>query len=281
MEKFCQAAFGIAAALAVVLAVLPSAGCRPAPADSTAPLPAAATVLIYTKNGTGYVHENIKASVDCLKKICAAHGWAYEVTDDAAVFTPGKISGFDVLVFSNTNNETFDTDAQREVFREYIRAGGGFVGIHSVCGSERSWPWFWANLGGKFVRHPKLQPFEIRVVDADHPSTRHLPKTWAWEDECYFMNELNPGIHVLLAADLTTIEDAEKDRYPGRVFGDVFPLCWYQEFEGGRQWYTALGHQIEHYEDADFIRHLAGGIAWALGRNEFHKPTIQAGRQKP
>jgi type 1 glutamine amidotransferase len=101
-------------------------------------------VLIYTKNGKGYVHDNIPASVECLKGICTTNGWTYEVTDNAGIFTQEKIKGFDVLVFSNTNNETFDSNDQRQVFQGYIRGGGGFVGIHSACGSERAWPWFWA-----------------------------------------------------------------------------------------------------------------------------------------
>jgi type 1 glutamine amidotransferase len=224
-------------------------------------------VLIYTKNGTGYVHDNIAASVACLKKICQTNGWAFEVSDDASIFTAEKIKVFDVLVFSNTNNETFDTEEQRKVFQDYIRNGGGFVGIHSACGSERQWPWFWANLGGKFVRHPPLQPFDIKVIDNANPSTQHLPDIWKWEDECYYMNELNPAIHILIAVDLRTIEDSKKDSYPGRIFGDYFPLAWCQEFDGGRQWYTALGHKIEHYSDKNFIQHLAGGIRWAMQKN--------------
>ena len=227
-------------------------------------------VLIYTKNGEGYVHKNIPASVKCLEKICKSNSWTFEATDNAGVFTKEKIGKFDVLIFSNTNNETFDTDEQKKVFQDYIRGGGGFVGIHSVCGSERQWPWFWANLGGKFVWHPKYQPFEILVVDKNHPSTSHLDDVWKWRDECYFMNELNPGLHVLLAVDLKSLKidtDRIKD-YPGRTFGDRFPLVWCQEFEGGRQWYTALGHSDEHYEDDSFIKHLAGGIRWAMTKSE-------------
>jgi type 1 glutamine amidotransferase len=225
-------------------------------------------VLVYTKNGKGYVHENIPASVECLKKICAANRWTCEVTNDASVFTPGKIKTFDVLVFDNTNNETFDTEEQKKVFQDYIRGGGGFVGIHSSCGSERQWPWFWANLGGKFVRHPKYQPFDIKVIDAKHPSTDSLPAVWKWEDECYYMNHLNPGLHVLLAVDLTTVTDDKMKEYPGDIFGTYFPLCWYQEYDGGRQWYTALGHNPKHYQDSNFIKHLTGGIRWAMKKNK-------------
>lgn len=232
---------------------------------------AGGNVLIYTKNGQGYVHDNIAASVECLKKICDENRWTYEVSGDASVFTADKISQFDVLVFSNTNNEAFDNEQQRNVFQDFIRGGGGFVGIHSACGSERNWPWFWANLGGKFVRHPKLQKFDIAVIDAKHSSTDFLPKTWKWEDECYFMNQLDPNIRILLAVDLKTVVDDKKKEYPGEVFGDYFPLAWYQEFDGGRQWYTALGHKNEHYKDEDFIKHLTGGMQWAMTKNKTEK----------
>jgi type 1 glutamine amidotransferase len=244
-------------AITVLLMILPAGllfcGCATKP-----------NVLIYTKNGKGYIHENIQSSVDCLKAICRREKWDCLVTDDANVFSADKIKTFDVLVFDNTNNEAFDTEEQKNIFVDYIHHGGGFVGIHSACGSERNWPWFWANLGGKFVRHPVYQPFDIKVIDAKHPSTDFLPPVWKWEDECYYLNNLNLGIHVLLAADLTTVKDDQMKTYPGDVFGKSFPLCWYQEYEGGRQWYTAMGHNPKHYQDPNFIKHLTGGIRWAM-----------------
>jgi len=73
-----------------------------------------------------------------------------------------------------------------------------------------------------------------------------------------------PDIHVLLVADMNTVEDEKKGEYPGEVFGDTFPLAWCHEFDGGRQWYTALGHRSEHYSDPQFMQHILGGIAWVV-----------------
>lgn len=221
-------------------------------------------VLIYTKNGEGYVHDNIAASVEALEEICARMNIKTSISDDAAIFDSKKIYKYDAIIFSNSNNEAFDTDQQRENFQEYIRSGKGFVGVHSACGSEREWPWFWSMLGGTFIRHAPLQEFDIKVIDPEHISTKHLPETWPWEDECYYMNQLNPAIHVLIAADLTTVKDKQRAEFPGEIFGDLFPLAWYHEFEGGRSWYTALGHKIEYYKDENFRKHLAGGIVWVL-----------------
>ena len=223
-------------------------------------------VLIYTKNGEGYVHENIAASVAALEKICHAEKFLTEVSDQPEVFTAEYLERFDAVIFSNTNNEGFGTDEQKKAFQDYIRSGGGFVAIHSANATERQWPWYWALVGGKFVRHAPHQEFDVLVTDPNHPSTSHLPVRWTITDECYYSFQLNPDIHVLLSADLSTIEDEGKAEYPGETFGQQFPLCWCHEFEGGRQWYTALGHDIEFYEDPLLVQHLRGGLLWVLDK---------------
>lgn len=222
-------------------------------------------VLIYTKNGKGFVHKNIPQSIETIKGICQKNGWSCEASDDPSIFVTEKIAEFDVLVFSNTNNETFDTDEQKQVFKKYIQGGGGFAAIHSACASERQWPWYWANVGCKFVTHPPFQEFDIKVLDKKHPSTEFLPDVWKVKDECYMLDHISFNLNVLLAADLRTVKFSEKKpRRQGRAFGDYTPLCWYQEFDGGRQWYTALGHASKMYKDPTFIKHIEGGIRWAM-----------------
>lgn len=222
------------------------------------------SILIYTRNGEGYVHDNIAASVTALKEICKELGIQTTSSDDPAIFENKKLNRFDAIIFSNSNNEAFLTDEQRTNFQNYIRSGKGFMGIHSANASERDWEWYRQMLGGKFVRHPALQDFDIFVIDKYHPSTSHLPEIWKWEDECYYSNYLNPSLHIILTADLSTVEDSKKEVYPGKVFGDQFPLAWCHEFEGSRVFYTALGHKIEYYKDENFRKHLKGGIIWIL-----------------
>jgi uncharacterized protein len=221
-------------------------------------------VLIYTKNGEGYVHDNIAASVAALEKICAEEGILTDVSDQPSVFTNENLAQYDAIVFSNTNNKGFDNQAQKKAFQEYIRSGGGFAAIHSANATARDWPWYWAMVGGKFIRHAPHQEFDVLVTDPNHPSTAHLPARWTIKDECYYSFQLNPDIHVLLSADMTTVEDKGKDEYPGETFGQQFPLCWYHQFEGGRQWYTALGHDPWFYEDPLFVEHLKGGLLWIM-----------------
>ena len=223
-------------------------------------------ILLYTRNGLtlegkkGYVHENIPNSVAMIRKLGAENGFAVDVSDDPATFTDANLKQYRALVFSNTNNQIFDTAEQQAALQRYIRGGGGFAGIHSTCGSMRAWPWFWAMAGGSFVRHPKLQEFTIKVVDRKHPSTSAFPESFRWTDEFYFLRDMPPDLHVLLAGDLSTLTDPQKPANEA-----TRPLAWYHSFEGGRCWFTTLGHRKEAYSDPSFEKHILGGIRWAMG----------------
>ena len=226
-------------------------------------------VLVYTRNfvttGKGFVHDNIQHSVDAVKKMGKENGFGVEATDDPKVFTDANLKQYKALVFANSNNEAFENDSQREAFKRYIQAGGGFVGIHSATGSERTWPYYWSLCGGKFLRHPKFQPFTVRVKDPSHPSAKQLPATFEWTDECYYHTNMNPDIKVILVTDPAKLNDPKKNEYPGDRFGDSMPLAWYHLFDGGRSFYTALGHKKEDYANPLLYNHILGGILWAMG----------------
>ena len=62
---------------------------------------------------------------------------------------------------------------------------------------------------------------------------------------------------------LATLDEAS---YTGGTMGDDHPVMWYHGFEGGRAWYTALGHGSESYSEELFVQSLLGGIEYAAGR---------------
>ena len=223
-------------------------------------------ILVYTKNGEGYVHDNIENSVIALKALGQQYGFTVDATDDPSVFTDEKLRQYDALVFSNTNNDVFDTDAQRVALMRYIQAGGGFVGIHSASGTERKWKWFKQLLGATFYWHDKFQPFTVNVIDANHPSVAHLPRKWVRVkgDEFYYLKQLHINLHVVAVNDATTLQGENARRLD--TFGDVFPSVWCHEFDGGSSWYTSLGHDKADYMDEEFRKHMLGGIEWVISK---------------
>lgn len=222
-------------------------------------------VLVYTKNGKGYVHDNIAAGVASIRQLGAKHGFSVDVSDNPADFTDDNLKKYNALIFNNTNNGVFDTDGQKLALMHYIQAGGGFVGLHSATGTERSWPWFKRLIGASFQRHARHQPFTDIVIDKTNPSTAVLPGNWQQDDECYFFKEVNPDLHVLLAHNLSTLLD-DKDKPD--FYGASSPSAWCHTFDGGRQWYTSLGHDSTTYFKPDFQQHILGGIQWVIGENK-------------
>ena len=182
-------------------------------------------VLVYQKNGRGFVHDNLAASAAAIRELGKQNGFGVDVSTNPAVFADETLKKYRVLIFANSNNEAFENDEQRAAFQRYLRSGGGFMGIHSSTGSERQWAYFQQMQGAKFLRHSPLQKFTVNVVDTNHPATAHLANVWAWEDECYFFTNLNPGLRVLLTVDTRSLKDPKLATAPGQKSNGVFPLA--------------------------------------------------------
>jgi uncharacterized protein len=226
-------------------------------------------VLVYTRNytpdGKGYVHDNIATSVEAIKKMGAESHFTVDSTDSPEVFTDANLAQYASIVFANSNNEAFSTEAQREAFRRYIESHHGFVAIHSASGSERNWPYFWQVLGGKFVEHPVLQTFTVQVADPTFPVVKGLPTDFAWTDECYFTDQLNSDIHPVLTTDRSKLSGLEKMKTDPNTYPNPLPLAWFHTFDGGREFYIALGHRKEDYANPILYNTIRQGILWSVG----------------
>jgi type 1 glutamine amidotransferase len=114
-------------------------------------------------------------------------------------------------------------------------------------------------VGAYFRSHPATQTATVNVVSRNHPSTRCLGATWTRKDEWYdFREQPVKGTTILATLDEST--------YRGGRMGKLHPVVWYHRFEGGRSFYTELGHTDESFAEPAYLTHLAGGIIWASTR---------------
>jgi type 1 glutamine amidotransferase len=214
-------------------------------------------VLVFSAT-EGFRHESIAAGVAAVRSLGARHGFAVDATEDPSAFTDRRLARYAAVVWLNTTGDVLD-GAQQGAFRRYVRRGGGFAGVHSAADTEYGWRWYGRLLGARFRRHPAVQSATIRVVDRRHPSTRALPRRWQRTDEWYdFRAQPRRGVRVLALLD--------EGSYAGGSMGARHPIAWYRRFQGGRSWYTALGHTAESYAEPRLRAHLLGGIRWAAGR---------------
>ncbi|MEM7187561.1 MAG: ThuA domain-containing protein [Bacteroidota bacterium] len=214
------------------------------------------TVLVFAKTD-GYVHESIAAGMSALVRMGYLNEFNVETSQDASLFTSENLKRFKAVVFLNTTGDILNNE-QEEAFQQYIQNGGGFVGIHAAADTEYDWPWYGKLVGAYFESHPDQQTARIDVIDRSHGSTQHLPEIWEHFDEWYNYKQISSDIKVLATLD--------EDSYKGGNNGDFHPIAWYQEFDGGRMFYTGLGHVSEVYKNEKFLTHLLGGIEYVMGR---------------
>lgn len=215
------------------------------------------SVMVFSKT-EGYRHDCIETGIKSIQKLGKENDFKVDMTEDSNVLISG-LNNYDVIIFLNTTGDIL-ADAQQEKFEKYIKKGGGFVGIHSAADTEYDWPWYGKLVGAYFLSHPKQQQATINVVNSEHLSTSFLGLKWSKFDEWYNYKNINTDINVLMKLD-------EKS-YEGGKNGDNHPIAWYHKYEGGRVFYTGLGHTKKSYQDEKFLKHILGGINYAMGRSK-------------
>lgn len=161
------------------------------------------------------------------------------------------------LLMLFTIGETEWSGEQRSVIEHRVRQGDlRFVGMHSASDSSYGWPAYGEFIGARFAGHPVTGILPVQVIDHDHPATRHLPAQWHFNEELYLFSNLAEDRHDLLGLEFGHSHDGAAN--------EVLPLAWCIERGPMRAFYTALGHFGAAYENVDFVRHLGGGVAWAL-----------------
>jgi type 1 glutamine amidotransferase len=212
-------------------------------------------MLVFSKTA-GFTHDSIPAGWAMVDSLAAANDFEVEKTLDAAIFTDTGLAPFQVVFFLNTTDDILD-GAQQTAMENFIRSGKGFVGCHSATDTEDGfgWAWYQELVGSDYSGHGLAnQPGTLTVEPTalNHPATKDLPQSWNRNDEWYtFKRDVSslPGVTVLL-----------------RFSGDNRPMAWTRVWDGGRSFYTAVGHGSDAFQEELVQKHILGGILWASGR---------------
>src|SRR3989440_4710539 len=205
-------------------------------------VPAAAApfqVLVFSKT-TGFRHDSIPAGIAAIRQLGQQNNFLVDATEDDTQFTDTNLARYAAVVFLSATGDPVSTQAEKDAFQRYIERGGGFVGIHAASDSGYTWPWYGQLVGTYFKQHPAIQQATVRIEDPAHPSTTGLPASWIRTDEWYdFQTNPRPNVHVLTTLDEST--------YSGGTMGADHPNTWCHNFDGGRAWYTGMGHTIQSF----------------------------------
>lgn len=219
--------------------------------------------LLFTKTA-GWQHDSIPYGISAVKGLAKLHDFEVQQTDDASVFSGPSLDQFDVVIFLLTTGDVLD-ESQQEAFQKFIQQGKGYVGVHSAADTEHEWPWYRGLVGRTFVIHPTVQTAKLDVLGQGFPGVEYMPSRFLWTEEYYtYSAEHSDSLNYILSVDEATYKpEANWGELKSVGMGMFHPMAWYQEYGGGRAFYTGLGHLPESYGSAMFMAHLYGGIYWA------------------
>ena len=227
-------------------------------------------VLVFSKT-MGFKHASIPTGIEAVKKLGLENGFVVDTTKNASLFIDDNLKQYSAIVFLSTTGNVLD-HFQEAAFERYIQSGGGFVGIHAATDTEYDWGWYNKLVGAQFQSHPAGTPnSDFIIKNNSFIATKHFTDSiWNRDDELYNFKNFNNEVNVLVTVD--------ENSYEGGENGGFHPMSWYHEFDGGRAFYTAAGHTDESFSEAGFLKHILGGIQYAIGENlklDYTKATTQ------
>tara|TARA_R110002153_G_scaffold94179_1_gene227308 strand:- start:6699 stop:10094 length:3396 start_codon:yes stop_codon:yes gene_type:complete len=216
-------------------------------------------VLVFSKT-MGFKHASIPTGIAAIQKLGQENGFAVDTTKNAELFTDENLKQYSAIIFMSTTGNVLD-QFQEAAFERYIQAGGGYVGVHAAADTEYDWGWYNDLAGAQFLSHPSGTPTaDFIIKDKNFIATKFFTDSvWNRTDELYNYKNINPDINVLMTLD--------ESSYEGGQNGDFHPIAWYHDFDGGRAFYTGGGHTDESFSEDLFVKHLLGGIQYAIGDN--------------
>jgi len=247
-------------------------------AFSTAGAFAAQFKALLITNTAGWHHDSIEAAVPALKELARLHDFDLVWPNDLkSVVTDKGLASFQVIIFALTTGDILNDDQQAAVQR-FVASGKGFVTLHTGTDTEYDWPWYTKMEGTTFFIHPAVQTATVVVQDPNFPGMdRFAPRSLRTEEWYQFKTPLPQDCHILLTVDESTYNpevkwgaSGDREAREGHGMGDVHPLSWYHEYEGGRSFTTILGHLPATWSDPVFLHHVYGGIYWAATGKGFH-----------
>src|SRR5687768_9694787 len=213
-------------------------------------------VLVFSKTA-GFRHTSaIQSGKKEIIELGRKNKFRVDTTESAEAFTLENLKQYSAVVFLCTTGNVLDEE-QQKAFEQFIRNGGGYVGLHSSADTEYDWEWFGGLNGAYFKNHPRPQEAVFNMVNNNHIATAHLPNVWKRFDELYNFKWIGTDLKVLITID--------ENSYTGGANGDNHPMAWYHEYDGGRGFYTALGHGSKSWEGPLYRQHVLGGIRCVMG----------------
>lgn len=214
------------------------------------------------------------------------------VSHDPAVFRRESLRQFDAVCFNNTVGNLFEDAELRQSLVDFVRGGGGLLGIHGTTvgfttwpGAKEAWPEFAEMLGARGANHSVGdERVFVKLDDPSHPLNRPFGgEGFEYSGEFFRFHTVysRKKVRVLLSIDTqkTAMDtDLLAKRRCLRSDND-YALAWVKSYGRGRVFYCTIGHNPYVFWDAKMLQFYLGAIQFALG--DLPAPTTPSAKLTP
>jgi type 1 glutamine amidotransferase len=158
---------------------------------------------------------------------------------------PGDLKDFSALVIYVHHKKISETALSE--LDEFVSNGGGILGVHTATAAFKQQSHYFEILGGRFIGHGPVEPFEVKPVP-ESEIFAGIP-AFTVKDELY-IHELQLGI----TPHFTVTHE-----------GQEIPIVWTYLYGQGRICYAVPGHRTETMRNETYQKVLRRGLAWVCG----------------
>jgi type 1 glutamine amidotransferase len=201
------------------------------------------------------------------------NGFNLDETDDPEKLELDDLMRYQVLVLNSTTDFGKDlNEKQRRELKTWFGQGHGIVSVHAAAVHHRAWDWYADLVGCDFVADSVRTNARL-IVDpaaANHPAVKPFaPEFWITEEWLCYDRAVTgqPGVQVLMRLDETTFEPVREKFQETNIqpMGKDHPAAWTRQVDGGRFFYTAIGHDVRALNSEFGRHHLLAALRWAAG----------------
>jgi type 1 glutamine amidotransferase len=187
---------------------------------------------------------------------------------DLEVLDPKVLAGYDAIVFNSTAHLVIPDQAKKQALLDYVKGGGGVVGIHAAIDMFKGWPEGAKVVGATFGGHPwhPSGTWTVKLDEPGHPLLRAWGgKGFKMHDEFYELADpyQRADRRVLMSLDLG--DPATAGVTPLHRQDRDFAVSWIKRYGQGRVFYCMFGHLGEPFQNPAVLQYYLDGIQYALG----------------
>ena len=235
--------------------------------------------LIFSKTAAFRHTECIPTGTVAIAQMAQRNGFEVDATEDAGAFTEANLAQYDVVIFLCTTGDVLSGTSRR---RSSATSGPAAA---TPASTPRPTPSTTGpGTAGSSARtsattraagvNQQFQPATINVEDRKSEATSACRARWTREEEWYnFRTNPRADVHVLVSVDERPTTRAATAVPGGSPPMGDHPIAWCHRYDGGRAFYTALGHKGAYWKEPLLLAHVLGGIKMAAGAAKFNCPA--------